>query len=323
MAHSKQAISTLRVILCLGALCLVGISAVVLHSIQASSSDVTKAAPATPGKPTTAAPSHSEQGAAKAEGLEQNPGRTPNAITARAWKILEEGLREKEAPKRTEAAAALAIVGPQSKAVSLLEAALTDKDPAVRETAVFALGEVKSRRSIPKLRQMLHDDAPEVSFAAARTLWRMGDHSGRRVLLEVLTGERKTSGGELSRKVGEAKGTLHNPKAITKIGVEQGASALLGPFAIGIKVAEELRKDNSGSGRAISASLLATDGTAQSAERLEQALDDKNWLVRAAAAKSLAKRKYRHALPRIEARLGDDHDVVRYSAAGAILALEY
>lgn len=322
VAHSKQARSALPVILRLGVLSLIGTSAVLLYSSQARPTDSTRAAPATPGKTSAAAPARSEHGAATTEASEQNAGRTPKAVTARSWKILEEGLTEKEVAKRTEAVAALAIAGPQPKAVSLLESALTDKDPVVRETAIVALGEMKSRGSIPRLRQMLQDDAPEVSFAAARTLWRMGDPSGRRVLLEVLVGERKTSGGELGRKIGEAKETLHDPKAMAKIGAEQGASVLLGPFAIGIKVAEELRKDNSATGRAVSASLLATDKTAQSAEELEQALNDKNWLVRAAAAKSLAKRKYRHALPRIEALLDDEHDVVRYSAAGAILALE-
>ncbi len=96
---------------------------------------------------------------------------------------------------------------------------------------------------------------------------------------------------------------------------------MLGPFAMGLKVAEELSKDGSGSGRALSASLLAADKSRQSAEELEVALGDINWLVRAAAAKSLAKRRYRHALPRLELLLQDDQEVVRYSAAGAVIAL--
>src|SRR5262249_38510523 len=128
-------------------------------------------------------------------------------------------------------------------------------------------------------------------------------------------------GGGLGSKVAGIKGKLHEPGELVRFGVKEGSRALLGPFAIGITAAEELRKDQSAAARALSAALLADDRNPESAEALEKALDDKNWLVRSAAAKALAKRRYRHALPRLEALLTDDKETVRYSAAGAVLAL--
>lgn len=304
-------------IACLVGVCFCGIPIVGQHPRKSGQASGTGAA-STP--QATLAPKAVKSRSQRSEVKNERRAQDTN-VSVRAWKLLKAGLGEKDVAKRTEAASALAIVGQRPKAVSLLETALTDKDPPVRQTAVLALGEMKARRSIPKLRAMLEDDAPEVSFAAAQALWRMGDRSGRAVLLEVLAGERKSSGGGLGRKIGEMKKTLHNPSALAKIGITQGAAAFFGPAAIGLKVAEELRKDNSAAGRAASAALLATDMNPESADQLEQALDDKNWLVRASAAKALAKRKDRHALPQLEALLSDDKDVVRYSAAAAILAL--
>jgi HEAT repeat protein len=315
VARVTWARNAVTLMVCLGEMCLVGSSAVAPPAsdvIQASGSANSQTAPSEPAvKPSK---TQSEQ-------VEKKEEHTPQNVTARAWKILEEAGADNDVSKRTEAVSALAVVGSKPRAFALVESALQDKDPAVRRVAVIALGEMKSRKSLPKLRQMLEDDAPEVSFAAAQALWQMGDRSGRQVLFEVLAGERNPSGGGLGRKVGEIKKKLHSPSALAEIGVKQGARALLGPFAIGLTVAEELRKDNSASARALSAALLATDRNPESAEQLEQALDDKNWLVRATAAKSLAKRRHRHALPRLEALLSDDKEVVRYSAAASVLAL--
>jgi HEAT repeat protein len=67
----------------------------------------------------------------------------------------------------------------------LIEGFLSDKDSAVRQATIVTLGEWRSRRSMPKLRQALDDDADEVSFTAARVLWGMGDTSGRVVLIQA------------------------------------------------------------------------------------------------------------------------------------------
>jgi HEAT repeat protein len=310
MWYIREAVRLMRAV-CLAGLCLIGTSAV--------TQDPTASGHHTSTRDAQIAGGASVDDKKKSEKQASIPG--PQSAVARAWKILDEGVAEKDISKRTEAIAALGIVGSQPKANDLLEKALRDDDSAVRQTAVVTLGKVKSRRSVRKLKQLLNDEHPEVSFAAAHALWDMGDRSGRSILFAVLAGQQRPSEGGLGGKVAGLKGKLHQPGELVRFGVKQGARALLGPFAIGITVAEELRKDQSAAARALAAALLAEDRSRESAEELEKALDDKDWLVRSTAAKSLAKRRHRHALPRLEALLTNDKDAVRYSAAGAVLAL--
>jgi len=96
---------------------------------------------------------------------------------------------------------------------------------------------------------------------------------------------------------------------------------VLGPFGIGLSLAEELRKDRSAAARILAADALASDRNIGSAQELEDALADKNWAVRAAAAQGVAKRGYRHALPSLQTLLLDKNEVVRYTAAAAIVRL--
>jgi hypothetical protein len=98
----------------------------------------------------------------------------------------------------------------------------------------------------------------------------MGDTSGRIVLIQVLAGERGVSENPAQGKVREMKKKLRNPAALALFGIKQ--AGVLGPFGIGISIAEELRKDSSASARVLSADALARDNDAGSAEQLEDAL---------------------------------------------------
>jgi HEAT repeat protein len=238
-----------------------------------------------------------------------------------AWQILSDALADSDASKRSYAISAMSLLKPRSEVIGIVEGFLDDKDSAVRQAAVVTLGEWRSRRSLPKLRRVLDDDAAEVSFTAARILWEMGDTRGRLVLIQVLGGERGASGNLAPEKIREMKKKLHNPQALALFGVKQ--AGVLGPFGIGISIAEELRKDRSASARVLSADALATDNDLSSAEQLEDALTDKSWTVRAAATQALAKRGYRHSVPIMTKLLSDKHDVVRYTAAAAIMRLTH
>ena len=105
------------------------------------------------------------------------------------------------------------------------------------------------------------------------------------------------------------------------MGIKEGAGALLGPFSLGIGLAEELMKDKSAPARALSAKLLASDADSRSIKELEQALDDKNAAVRAAVARSMGQRAGRDAIPKLEPLLADSNDGVRYMAAAAVIRL--
>jgi HEAT repeat protein len=241
-----------------------------------------------------------------------------NDPSAEAWQMLNEALNGNDAAKRTEAVSALSVAGP-SAPIPVLEKLLQDHEPSVRQAAVVALGELKSRRSMPKLRRALDDEDAEVSFSAARVLWEMGDRSGRMVLIEVLAGERTATQGAAQGQIQGFKKKLKNPAALALFGIKQ--SGVLGPFGIGLSLAEELRKDKSASARILAADALAKDRDAASAQELEDALGDKNWAVRAMAAQSVAKRNYRHSIPALRDLLADKNEVVKYTAAAAIVRL--
>lgn len=242
-------------------------------------------------------------------------------VEVTGWKVLTEGVAEEKAAKRADAIAALGTIGPRPKAVRLVEAGLADGDPEIRQIAVVTLGQMKSRASIPKLRGALDDENPNVSFSAACALWEMGDHSGRGAFIEVLASNRNPPKEAVQAGLQTAKKKLHNPLQLGMTGVKEGAHTLLGPFALGLPVAEELTKDRTAQARVLSATLLARDHDPQSVRELEDALADKNWAVRVAAARAVGALSRRELIPKLKPLLDDEKDAVRYMAAASIVRL--
>ena len=269
-------------------------------------------------------PEDSKTPAAKPENPEASKTQlsTPSQpAQTRAWEMLVAGIRDGKASKRTAAIAALGALGPQPRAVRLIEEALDDKDFSVRQAAAIGLGEMKARESISKLRGALNDKSPEVSFAAARSLWQMGDRSGRDILVEVLDRERKTSEGSVKSNLRDTYKKYHSRSALALIGAKQAAGMLFGPLSLGITAAQELAKDKSAPVRALSASLLAWDPSDDAAHGLDDALQDKNWIVRAAAAEALGKLPRNGQIEELAPLLDDDKEVVRFMAASSIVRL--
>ena len=244
-----------------------------------------------------------------------------DTLETNAWNILNNGMVESNPLKRSQTLTALGSIGLLPRALSLIEGALIDKDPVVRQTAVAVLGDMKSMGSIPKLKEALNDDAPEVTFTAAKALWDLGDHSGESIFIDVLAGERKSSEGLIKSSMRDAKSKLRNPAALAKMGVSEASGALLGPFSLGIVAIEDFMKDSSAPARALSAKLLSTVTDAESLAQLESALQDKNPAVRAAAARGLGQRNSRESVPKIEPLLSDSHISARCMGAAAIIKL--
>jgi HEAT repeat protein len=238
-----------------------------------------------------------------------------------AWHTLTMGVTDSNPNKRKAAVAGLEAGGNHPKLVAMAETALLDKDVDVRQTAAAVLGSVKAQSAIPKLTAALDDDAPEVSFSAARSLWLLGDRMGLEILTEVLQGERSDSSGLVKSSLREAKHTLKNPSALTRIGIREGAGAFLGPFGMGFMVYDELRKDGSSSARVLSAVSLGTDKDPKTIAPLEGALSDKNWVVRAAAAKALGERNSKASIPKVASLLESDSDQARFAAAAVVIRL--
>ncbi len=202
--------------------------------------------------------------------------------------FLKRSLQDTNPEKRKMAAAALSGGGISANSLQLLyDAMANDKDPAVRQAAAMSLGDLKARAAIPKLKAAMDND-PEVSFAAARSLWIMGDHSGRDLIEDVATAQRKNPTGKIAEAKLEANRKLHDPNGLARMGAEDAASALLGPFSIGLKAATELSKDAGAQGRLLAISLLSQQCNAEAVSAMETALDDdKSDTVRAGAAKAL------------------------------------
>jgi len=240
---------------------------------------------------------------------------------ATPWEILSGGATDHNLIHRQEALAALGTVGPNARAIRLVVAALEDHDASVRQLAARNLGEMRARSAIPKLRQALKDDSGEVCFAAAKSLWDMGDRSGRQVFIDILAGEKSNSPGLVKEQLTSAKRKLHDPKELAFIGAEEAAGALFGPAGWGIKIMKEATKDRSASARAMSASILAHDRNEDSRQQLHDALWDKNWLVREAAAQALGASRQRDQISYLQDLLQDDKAAVRYMAAASIIRL--
>ena len=239
-----------------------------------------------------------------------------------AWEVLKQGLAEKNVDKHRQALTATGSIGTAPEAVQLVEQALKDMDPLIRQTAAAELGQMKAKQSIPALQAAMDDSDGQVAFAAAKALWDMGDKSGRGLIEDVLTGDEKTSNGLVSGAMRDAKRKMHDPRALALMGIKEASGALLGPFNIGIIAAEQAFKDGSAGGRTLAVALLTDDCDPLTIRLLDWSFtNDKNWAVKAAAAKGLGKCGTTEAIPKLETALSDSHEAVKTMSAAAIIRL--
>ncbi len=255
----------------------------------------------------------------------QQPTRLPQAVETRhppqtpkkqAWRMLTNAAAGNKTSDRAIAIRVLSLMPNDAKAVRLAEKALTDDKPEVRAAAAAALGDMKSRTSIPRLREALDDKEPSVALSAAHALDLMHDNSAYEVYYEVLNGQRKGSKGLIGSQVS----TLRDPKKMAELGFEEGIGFI--PFAgIGWAAFKEIRKDDSSPIRAFAAKALARDPDPTTTIELADAASDKSWLVRAAALEALAIRGNPSVLDTVKLSMSDEKDVVKYTAAATFLRL--
>lgn len=244
-----------------------------------------------------------------------------NVRRNQAWEKLESCVRDGDAQNRQFALAALGTLGMLKKATALITNALIlDADQEVRAFAAAILGKENIRAGIPSLRKSLNDEAA-VAFAAAKALWDMGDHSGVVLFREILSGKIEQGDGIISRYMNKAKKTMHDPKALALIGIEQATGVFFGPAGMAISIAQESLKDKGAAGRAYSAQELADDRSAATRAVLEAALLDSSSIVRVAACQSLAQQNSRSSIRYIEPLFYDKHTGLQTMAAAALIRL--
>jgi hypothetical protein len=275
--------------------------------------------------PATSAASQQGKSATSSKPAQTKPAEpyaTAKPGPADGWKMLADAVASDKLRDRSDAISALTILPHDRRAVDIVAHALDDKEETIRMLAATSLGDMKARSAIPKLKAALDDKSPQVSFAAAQSLWKMGDRSGRGIFYDVLIGERKVKPGPIQQKIRQARLDMHDPKALALIGVNEASGAFLGPFSMGVSMVEEYAKNGGTSVQALCAQLLATDDNSQTIEQLNMALDDKNWTVRAAAARSLANLNVHGALPQLQDMMQNDKSQpARLAAAAAVIHL--
>jgi len=241
----------------------------------------------------------------------------------RARGLIEDSLKDKNPDTRKHAVQALGLVSPREPYLSELEAMLDDKDVEVRLATITSLMDLKNERTVAALRKALDSNVPEVSFAAAKALWTLNDPVGHEALLAVLGGETKTSSGFITRQKREALRMLHTPKTLFLFALQQGANFSPVPgLGAGVSSLQGILSDQNASGRAAAALLLGPDADPQVLVALQDALADKDWVVRAAAVHAIALRN-NPALEKDLLPLFDDKkEAVRARAAAGYLRLE-
>jgi HEAT repeat protein len=240
----------------------------------------------------------------------------PDKLPSQAWKMLVAGCENNSFTERAKAVRVLGLLPNDSRARKLAEKALGDEKPEVRLSAAAALGDMRSRASIPKLRKALDDSDVSVALASAHSLLALHDKSGYEVYYEVLTQRRKATKGLIASQMA----TLHDPKKIALLGFEEGIGFV--PFAsIGWSAIKEIRKDDSSPARAAAVIVLTDDRDPDTTEALVNATQDNSWLVRAAALEALARRGDPSALGTVELGLDDEKDNVRFAAMAATVRL--
>lgn len=256
--------------------------------------------------------------------LSQEATGASGPMESAAWDTLQKGVDDGDAKRRVTAISAIGTIGAEPEAVKLVVRGLEDKSADVRQTAAATLGQMGAHDTIARLKALLDDESPQVSFTAAKALSDLGDSSGRDIVQAVMAGERSDRPGKLHSALADAKHRLR-PSQLALMGAKEGAGVFFGPAGTVIdavqEAMEESKKDTAAPGRAAAAAILAKDPDPYSLILLEWGLGDKNWAVRVAVAKALGVRGSRLTIVKLSPLLSDDHHEVRYMAAASMVKL--
>ncbi|MDP9050042.1 MAG: HEAT repeat domain-containing protein [Acidobacteriota bacterium] len=244
---------------------------------------------------------------------------TPEERERVAWKMLADAMADAKHPQtRIQGLAALGLLR-NSNSEKMIVDGMADPDPDVRTAAVLAAGQAKDHNLTTDVRRLLDDKEPQVAFAAAMTLWKMGDKSGEDILMSVVDGERSAGPTMMKGARHKISKDLHDPAMLARVGAMQGAAMMLGPFGYGITAYEYVHQSGGDLARASAIEQISQEKTEPIHNELVAALKDKDQTVRAASAKALTNYHDEATSMAVYALLADPKPPVRLTAAAAYL----
>jgi HEAT repeat protein len=236
--------------------------------------------------------------------------------------VLEKGAADGDPEVRREVAVALGLSSRRDPSINLLEKLASDKDNLVREAALVSIGELREARLAKAAHDALDDQVPEVAYAAARTLYKLNQPEGMQLLLEIVEGEAPAKSGFVRGKLRDVIRQMKRPRSAMMFVVKQGIGFIPVPGAgEGFSALTSLVADPNFSARATTLLILSSDHSAKVRSVIEQAFNDSDWSMRAAAAQIAASRNERYWRFRLIPLFEDSNRQVRYRAAAAFLRL--
>jgi HEAT repeat protein len=254
--------------------------------------------------------------------FQAQPATSTVANNARA--VLTQGASDKDPETRREVAVALSLISSKEQASALLESLARDKDHSVRRAAADSIGELGAGTLAKVVVPMLDDDVPEVVFAAARSLFRLNDPEGKRVLMAIVEKEEKAQSSAVRGKMRDVLRKMKTPKSAFFFMVQQGAGFIPVPgMGAGFSAISSMLGDADFSPRATALLLMANDNSKELRTAAEEAFDDSEWSVRAAAIQLTALRSETRWRPHLIRLIDDTNRKVRFRAAAVYLRLNY
>ena len=236
--------------------------------------------------------------------------------------LLERGAADADPEVRREVAVALGLPSRRDSSTSLLGKLAADKDHLVREAALVSIGELRDPRLAKPAHAALEDEVPEVAFAAARALFKLNQPEGKQLLIEIVQREASAKTGFVRAKMRDAARRMKRPKSAMLFVAQQGVGFIPVPgLGEGFSALNSLVGDPDFSARATALLVLSPDRSPEVRSEIEQAFNDSDWSMRAAAAQIAASRNERAWRFRLVPLFEDTNRRVRYRAAAAFLRL--
>jgi len=240
--------------------------------------------------------------------------------------VLRDGFVEKSPEKRREVAVALSMAPAKDEVADLLTALAKDKDVLVRQAALDSLVDLGDRTRYPIIKEALQDSVPEVTYAAARALWKIGDPVGAELLEDIFAEEAKAKSNFAKSEMRKVMRKLKTPQSAILFVAQRGMIFVPVPgLGAGVSAVSQMLTDESFSARATSLILLCQDPKKRASacpSMLDRAFVDEDWSVRAAGVQLAAGSRDPVMRGKLAGLFGDKSEKVRYRAAAAYLRLD-